>query len=228
VFAKETSKLHQAVLNECFSTIAALAQQNGVTAHRTYYPCPTVVRGAYLSNPLPLFGYTDESCVGLVLELDDDESTLWTNLRKSYRPLINRALKNTKVNVINATNYDFSLCEQYRKLHFVAAGRETRSKETFYAQYELIRDGSGYLVLISTEDIIVGAYLFYYLNEYVFYASAATLPECHSQSGVGHLGVWKGIQEAKALGARFFDLGMLEENPSDQKEIGRASCRERV
>jgi hypothetical protein len=217
VFAREGTRQHQDAIDKCFSVIADLAKEYEVTSHRAYYPCPTVVRGAYFSNPLTSFGYADESCTGLVLGLYPDESTLWKNLRKSYKPLINRALKSTEIILLDQSNYDFSLCEEYRKLHFVAAGRETRHKASFYAQYQLVQDGYGYIVFVQMNGIFVGAYFFYQMNGYVFYASAATIPECHPQSGVGHLGVWKGIQNAKALGARYFDFGMLEENPSDQK-----------
>lgn len=217
VFGKEISRLHQAVLQECFAHIDHSAEINNVFSHRIYYTVPTIAQGRYLCNPLTAYGYSDDSCMGLILHLDEDEEVLWSNIRKSYRPLINKALRNYEILVVEAINYDFSLCEEYRKLHFMAAGRETRPRETFHSQYKLIENDQGYLVMVLENNKCFGAYLFYHLNDSVFYASAGTDPECDSQSGVGHLGLWWGIKKAKERGAKYMDFGMLSADSADSK-----------
>jgi hypothetical protein len=168
-------------------------------------------------NPLLPFGYSDESCLGLVLNLQEDQSLLWSNLRKSYRPLINRALRGNDVFILDYGNYNSDVCEEYRKLHFLAAGRETRVKESFHTQYELIKNDQGYLVFVLNSGVFLGTYFFYDVNHCVYYASAATSPDCDAQSGVGHLGVWKGIQKAKERGAHYFDFGYFIADPADSK-----------
>ena len=217
VTAEENTRMHQAVINECFLQIERKAKEYGVTYHRTYYNCTTVMSDAYFINPLLPFGYTDESCPGMVLKLDDNEKSLWSNMRKSYRPLVNKALRGNEVLVIDSGNFKFDVCEEYRKLHFLAAGRETRVKESFHTQYELIKNDQGYLVFVLNSGVFLGAYFFYDVNHCVYYASAATRPDCDNQSGVGHLGVWKGIQKAKERRARYFDFGYFIADPADSK-----------
>jgi hypothetical protein len=217
VFAQENTKLHQLVMKECFLQIENKAKERNVFCHKAYYNCTTVMSGTYFCNPLSSFGYLDESCSGLVLGLREEEKTIWNNLRKSYKPLINKALRNSDVFILDYSNYDFNICEEYRKLHFIVAGRETRPKDTFYAQYKLVENNQGYIVFVLENRAFVGAYFFYHLNNCAFYASAATRPECDDQSGIGHLGLWKGIEKAKKLGIHFFDFGMLEQETTDSK-----------
>jgi hypothetical protein len=217
VSARENTKIHQTVINECFLQIERQAKEYDVSCHKTYYNCTTVMSGTYFSNPLVSLGYSDESCPGMVLSLADDEDSLWSNVRKSYRPLVNKALRGSEVLVIDSCNFDFDVCEEYRKLHFMAAGRETRAKESFHAQYELIKNNQGFLVFVTSNGAFAGAYFFYDLSNCVFYASAATHPDCDAQSGIGHLGLWKGIQKAKERKARYFDFGMFIADPTDSK-----------
>jgi len=217
VAGTETSKQHQEVLSRCCQHIEELAKQKGVRRHRTYFTSPTVPDGIYWSNPLANLGYEDESCTGLILPLCEEEKTLWSNIRKSYRPLINKAERNYRSFVLDSTNFDFGVCEEYRKLHFAAAGRATRPAESFHRQYALLQHDQGYLVFVAREADYVGAYFFYRVKDCVFYASAATLPEIDAQSGVGHLGLWKGIQKAKEMGARYMDFGMLFLEHADPK-----------
>jgi len=213
----ETSKLHQEVLFRCCQRIEELAKKKKVLRHRTYFTSPTVPDGIYWSNPLASLGYEDESCTGLILPLCEDKAILWSNIRKSYRPLINKAERNYSCLVIDSTNFDFELCEEYRKLHFEAAGRATRPAASFHRQYALIEQGQGFLVLVGRDAEYAGAYFFYRIKDCVFYASAATMPGCDAQSGVGHLGLWKGIQKARETGARYMDFGMLFLEHADPK-----------
>lgn len=217
VLEKEASRLHSKILEVCCNEIQRLAIENKVSTHRAYFNTPTVVRGTYYSNPLTVFGYTDENCEGLVLSLIEDESIIRGRLRKSYKPLINKATRNFDVVIVDENNYDLDLCEEYRKLHYLSAGRETRAWETFQLQYQLIENSQGYLVLIREFEKTLGAYFFYQLNDTVFYASASTLPECGTQSGVGHLGLWKGITKAKERGAKYMDFGLLSVDNADLK-----------
>jgi hypothetical protein len=217
VAGAETLKQHQEVLLRCHQHIEELATKKNVVRHRTYFTNPTVPDGIYWNNPLKHFGYQDESCTGLLLPLCEEEKTLWSNIRKSYRPLINKAERQYRYLVIDKSNFDFVTCEEYRRLHYAAAGRATRPAESFHQQYALIQNDQGYLIFVMREAEYVGAYFFYRLKECVYYASAATLPEIDAQSGVGHLGLWKGIQKAKEIGARYMDFGMLFLEHADPK-----------
>lgn len=165
------------------------------------------------------YGYEDVSAVDCLIECGKEEELLWSDVRKSYRPLINKAIRNYKSVIIGQNNFDFDLCEEYRKLHHSAAGRITRPANTFHRMYEMIKSGNAFLVLIQDADLkTVGAYYFLVHGPYGYYGSAATDPSLYPQSGVGHLGLWNGILFAKKQGCQFMDLGQLLIRPGGVTE----------
>lgn len=216
-FGNENSNLHQMGLQTCFHHIEKIAGENNIYCHSIYYTAPTAMQGGYFYNPLLPYGYVERNCAGWVLSLEEEDGLLWRNVRKSYRPLINKAMCHYYTRIVDADNYQFDVCEEYRKLHFLAAGRETRPKESFHSQYQLVKNRQGFIVFIMKGNQYAGAYFFYYLNECAFYASAATIPGFDPQSGVGHLGLWRGIQKAKELGVRYMDFGKFFLNKADGK-----------
>jgi len=165
------------------------------------------------------YGYEDASTVGCLIEYGKKEELLWSDVRKSYRPLINKAIRTYKSVIIGQNNFDFDLCEEFRKMHHLAAGRITRPANTFYCMYEMIKSGNAFLILIQNTDLkTIGAYYFLVHGPYGFYGSAATDPSLDSQSGVGHLGLWSGILFAKKQGCQFMDLGQLLMRPGGVTE----------
>lgn len=217
VMCEETSKQHQQVLEYIALYIEELARANKVSLHRAYYPSPTIQSGDYYSNPLMALGYCAEDATGLVLSIAGDENDVYLRFRKSYRPLINKASRNYECVIVDKDSFDLNICEEYQRLHTLAAGRETRAKRSFEVQYEMIKGGHGFLVLVREGSKYVGAYLFYILKGVAFYASAANHPQSDLKLGSGHLGIWRGIQKARDMGAGILDFGLLGDDGSDQK-----------
>ncbi len=165
------------------------------------------------------YGYEDAATVSCLIEYGKEKELLWSDVRKSYRTLINKAMRFYKSVIINQNNFDFDLCEEYRKMHHLAAGRITRPANTFFNMYEMIKSGNAFLILIQNIDSkTVGAYYFLVHGAYGFYGSAATDPALDSQSGVGHLGLWRGILFAKEQACQFMDLGQLLMRPGGVTE----------
>ncbi len=191
--------------------IETCAKKQNVQVHRMKLSCPTVLKGMIAYNILREQGYTEENQIGLVLRLDKGEKELWSGIRDSYRPLINRANRTYQTYIVTKDTYTHEACEEYRILHRLAAGRETRPKETFEAMYQMIQDGCAYLVLVREGDHTRGAYFFYIFRDTAFYASAATDPAILPSSGVGHLGLWKGIEEARSRDCMYLDFGLFSE-----------------
>jgi hypothetical protein len=73
--------------------IHAQAKERGVIAHRVKPSCPTILRGKIAYNIFRELGYKEENQTGLVLRLGKEENVLWSGVRDSYRPLINRATR---------------------------------------------------------------------------------------------------------------------------------------
>ncbi|MBI5134699.1 GNAT family N-acetyltransferase [Candidatus Uhrbacteria bacterium] len=220
VFVDEPeTKRGRLVRQVVFDRIAVLARAHSAQHHRILMDCSTIMQGNLFYNNLEEFGYRPKTLHGLVLRCDGEEQRIWAHMRSSYKPLINRAQRTYETVVIDATNYTIDQCEEYHILHALAAGRETRPKETFYVMYRMIEHGQAYLVLVRDAGKTVGAYLFYYFNKHAFYASAATHPDYPSRSGIGHLGLWTGIQEARRRGCSYFEFGLVNGGSDKERNI---------
>ncbi|OGX19921.1 MAG: hypothetical protein A2Y04_04230 [Omnitrophica WOR_2 bacterium GWC2_45_7] len=194
--------------------IQELADQRHVLSHRVMIEPVELMEGRNFFNYYMDFDYEDKSAGTSLIECHLTEEELRTRLRKSYKPLINRAQRQYNVMIIHKDDFSYDLCDEYRKLHALAAGRQTRGLESFQKMYEMIKEGKGFLVLIREgANKMVGAYYFLIHRHYAFYGSAATHPESEGQSGIGHLGLWQGILFARRLGAKFLDLGQLLMRP---------------
>ena len=154
------------------------------------------------------YGYSVNELETLVIDLRLSIENTWQNLRKSYKSLINKTKKTYYCQTLDKINFDFQLCESYRQLHKLAAGRETRSVDSFYSMYNMIRQDEAFLILVRDETGVVrGSYFYNRFNKKVFYSSAATHPDLSSSSGVGHFGMWEAIRYAKGRGDIYFELG---------------------
>ncbi len=197
-----------------YSYIEELSLKKGIHSHSTMIEPFELLEGRHYYNYLIDYGYKDESSVTNLIECYKPEEILWANLRKSHKWCVNQAKREFSCRVIYKSNYDFELCEAYRKLHAFAAGRVTRCIESFYAMYDAIKDGKAFLVLIEdSSHKVVGSYYFILQGDYALYASAATDPGLKSNNGVGNFGVWQGIISSKELGCKFVDLAQMHVRP---------------
>lgn len=210
IYGSPYTKEYEKIQKYVFAYIENLAEKNKVKAHKTMIEGIELLEGRHYYNYLTDFGYIDESSVCHLIDTSRDIKELWADVRKSYKHLINRADKNYVYETISAQNYDFDRCEDYRKLHFKASGRQTRSLESFYLMYKMIEDNQAFLIIAKGKDgSTAAAQLFYYSKDYSLYASSAINPDLPADSGAGHLAIWQGIVTAKRLGLRFLDMGQL-------------------
>lgn len=204
------SKGFDRILKPVVDYIEELSMKKNILGHKVMIDAVELVERRNYSNYFCDFGYKDASTVTTLIQCDLSEEALWGDLRKSYKPLINRAQRDYKTIVVDKDHYDEQLCEEYRKLHALASGRATRAIESFQKMYEMIKIGKAFLVLVQNNlSKTVGSYYFLMHNGYAFYGSAATHPDLGPQAGVGHWGLWKGILSARQLGCKFMDLGQL-------------------
>lgn len=159
-----------------------------------------------------------------VIDLRNGLELPWTNLRKSYKPLINKTKKNFSVNIIDYKNYTYSECQKYKFLHTKAAGRETRPQKTFDLMYEMIRSDDAYLIIISKDEEALGTYLFFKSPLIALYASSATDPSVSNTDGIGHLGLWSGIEYAHKRGLSLVDMAMCPPSISSTSLEGKVSA----
>ena len=210
---------HKKIQKFIFSYIEELAKKNSVSALKAMIEGEGLIEGRHYYNWLTDFGYVDESSVCQLISCSEDSKALWADLRKSYKPLINKAAKNFEHETVFHSNYSFEKCEDYRKLHFKAAGRQTRSEESFRLMYEMIKNKEAFISLVKQKDgRPVAAHFFFVLNKYCLYASSAVDPELPADNGIGHMGLWQSIVTACNMGCRFIDMGQLWVNPNPSEK----------
>jgi len=162
-----------------------------------------------LGNPLLEYGYLDNSLNTQILDLRLSEEDRRSDLRKSYKALINKGLRTYEVGVMNSDNPDRAIHEIYRETHRKAAGRETRPKKYFDMQFTELCAGEATLVYLRYEGRYVQLDYFNHRNGFVYYSSAADDPDFSSTCEVplGHTILWFAQSHFKSLGFKWMEIG---------------------
>jgi len=141
-----------------------------------------------------------------VINLTAPEAQLRSQIRKSYKSLLNWGTKNLQLRVLDHSNVTAEAIEEFRQLHIEVAGRETRSKESWDWQLAMIRQQEAFLILGNLEGVLVTAALFIHSPNYCYYGVSASKRELFEKP-LGHILLWTAILESKNLGCRLFELG---------------------
>ena len=94
----------------------------------------------------------------LAIDLQQSAESIKLDFRKSYKPLVNKALKDWDVKVCEE-NVD-EVFEEFKDLHFEAAGKQTRSKESWDIQRKQIENNEAFLVSVRDGSLLIGAGFF--------------------------------------------------------------------
>lgn len=141
-------------------------------------------------------------------DLSLSEELLWQGIRKSYRSLINGAKNKISLSVVNAANFSDKVFSDFKELHIKAAGRQTRSNESWDCQARQIKAGEGYLVIGYLEDKLVTGMFNLCDSKKAFYAVAASDRELMAQNiPLAHAPLWLSIIHAKEIGLISFQFG---------------------
>ena len=150
-----------------------------------------------------------------IINLHAPETQLRSQIRKSYKSLLNWGSKNLALRVLDHHNVTVEAMEQFRQLHIEVAGRETRSARSWELQLEMIRQKEAFMILGDLEGRLVTAALFIHSSKYCYYGVSASKRELFEKP-LGHAVLWTAILEAKKIGCQFFELGeQLFPNQSD-------------
>lgn len=142
--------------------------------------------------------------IDLRLTLED----LWRGIRKSYRPLINKALKVYEFRPGGLTDYHF--------LHAQANGRETRTQGTWDCMGRWMEEGLGGLVLAVKDEVMAAGAFFITYHGSAYYHSGPKLVE-----NVQHAVIWTAMKQLKAIGITHLELGQLDGETEKERNIGK-------
>lgn len=128
-----------------------------------------------------------------------------SQMRKSYKPLISSGEKHWAV-AVDALG-DRGLWREFQALHAAAAGRQTRSNESWERQRQAVASGQGFLVFLqSNAGAMVGAGLFQHSRDEGLY-SVGAYDRSLFDKPLGHVVQYRAIQVLMERGVRWYRIG---------------------
>jgi len=145
------------------------------------------------------------------INLNQPEDLIRSNVRKSYKSLINWGYGNLKLIVINKSNPDKDNFYKFKKFHVEVAGRQTRSNYSWDLQYKAILEGKAFLVLGYNKDLLVSGAHIIHGTDVAYYGVAVNDRGLMAENKpLGHAILFKSIIYAKEIGLQKFILGNIE------------------
>ncbi len=222
-----SSKKRSKILKLIFSEIDRLASEHHINYASFAIPplIPPMKNGSFRVNPLPAFGFTDTQVATHVVDLDQSEDKLLSQCRKGHKSDIKFAQKNGgNIKIFDYQSITEKEFNDYRNIHFQAAGRQTRPDKTWDIMHDWIKNKVSILVVYYSNDgkPIAGALHMIYKGR-AFYGSAAVIPEYKKERGVMHSLLWETMKYLKKNNIKWFELGM-QSTPTFSQEV--ASSKE--
>jgi len=151
-------------------------------------------------------GFTPNITFVQIIDLTKSEEKLWSELRKGYKSSVTWAKKNMSIALYDHQAITSDIYESFRNLHIAAAGRETRSVETWKTQMDMVHNKEAFVIVGTMGDEVVTAALFLYNKEKCFYGVSASHPNM-SNKPLSHIILWNAIVHSGSLGCDYFEIG---------------------
>jgi FemAB family protein len=153
-------------------------------------------------------GATLQTRHDLLVDLSLDLTSIRSMYRKSYRPLINLALKTWQVSVMDAKSANAQVWAEFKQLHKQVAGRSTRSDNTWELLWRALCFGEAFLVNLRNpvDNRLVGAGFFRFTRDEGVYAVGAYDRSLFDKP-LGHAVQQRAIEMFKSLGVRWYLIG---------------------
>lgn len=158
------------------------------------------------------------------IDLSMPSEALHKGLTKAYKWAVNWAKKNLVIGVLDQASITAEHLAQFRRLHVEAAGRETRTPQSWALQYDMVRAGEAFCVFAWMEDELVSAALFPHSKSHCFYGVSASRRSLFDKP-LSHGVIWTALLHAKMAGLRCFEMGeqlfpMSPRPDPSRKELG--------
>lgn len=197
---KTAAAIHEAVVRQ--------GQDNGFKTVRMHDPDSAQnlsLLGGYAFNA----GGTPTLGLEAVIDLRRREEEIHSDLRQSYKSLVNQGERELSWVFMTKDNVDESLFKEFQDFHEREAGRKTRSDESWQCQLEMIRSGCAELGVGKLDGHgMVSSALFTDHGDVTMYAVAVYKRDLFEMP-LAHYNVYSGIMRAKERGQRLFSLGRI-------------------
>lgn len=142
----------------------------------------------------------------IFVDLSMDIAAIKNRFRKSYKSLITSGKQHFNVGLLDAEG-DKKVWQEFRALHLAAAGRATRSEDSWDLQYLALTKGEIFLVHLSDHSgRMVGGALFHVTRDEGYYSVGAYDRDLFDKP-IGHLIQYEAIEEMKRRGVRWYFIG---------------------
>lgn len=154
-------------------------------------------------------GGQPDYCFEGLIDLHQDEATIHSNLRKSYKSLVNQGDREIDFITIDQNNPDKEKFDAFREFHKKIAGRATRPIESWDAQFDMIKAGCAELIMgeMAPHGLVSAAFCIDHGN--TTHYGVAVYDRDLFEKPLGHASVYKSILSAKERGQDIFSLGKI-------------------
>jgi hypothetical protein len=142
----------------------------------------------------------------LIIDLNQDISDLYSSVRKSNKPHINKTRRETKCFILDNSNFDQALFDDYVALYLSVKGNR-RSLSAFSLDASAIKSGLEVIILCQYNDSIVGAIALHTFNNKARYNSSVQDPKINRVIYPNHYLLWKAINYLKDNKYHRFEIG---------------------
>ena len=161
---------------------------------------------SFFGDLLMLKGAVIFPVLSQIIKIKQSEQEIHNDLRKSYRSLINWGKNNLDIRILNADIIKDNDIDKFRALHIQEAGRETRSRDTWIKQLEMVKQEEAFVVFGYLNNDLVTAAFFSYSESLCYYGVSASVRNLFEKP-LSHVILWTAINYAKKLGCSFFEMG---------------------
>ena len=141
-----------------------------------------------------------------VIDLNKEESEIKRGIRKSYSSLINWGLRELNVKIYTKKDVSWEVVNEYRKLHILESGKETRTEDSWRRQFTMIESGDAFLVTGGLNGSIISAGFFPCSLDSCYYGASASNRDLFDKP-IFHALLWVAILHAKSIGCKWFEVG---------------------
>jgi hypothetical protein len=199
------------IIKEIFCEIDRLAADHGIV-YSAFELNPFITlaeRNSIQCNPLPFFGYNCTNIATHIIGLEQTEDNLFRSMRKGHKSDIIAGTKNgLSAKIYDRNSISEKIFDHYRRIHLIAAGRQTRGDKTWELMYKFIKEESSVLAILEHKDSgpIAAAFITVY-KDAACYGSGCVKPTLASERGVMHIIIWETMKFLKSRGIRWFETG---------------------
>ena len=150
--------------------------------------------------------YIFKSKNSYIINLNNEENDLYSEVRKSNKPHINRTRKETDLVILDENNFDQSIFDQYIQFYYAVKGNK-RSQSAFELDKSAIKKGLEVLLLCKFMNKFIGAVALHTHNGKARYNSSIQDYDFDKKIYPNHFLLWEAVVYLKARGFNLFEIG---------------------